>query len=383
MAFIEEGWYAAAWSDEVGDGQMLARKLLGQPVLLFRDAEGVLRAIHDLCPHRLVPLHRGRLSGGRVECGYHGLQFDGTGRCVHNPHGDGAIPVSACVRSYAVVEQQGLIWFWPGEFGPRAAPPHLAALDSETYTLNRGYIHARASYLFMLDNLMDSSHIAFLHPGLGSDSVKAGKIETRVDGSSVSVNWHISNEKLPDFLDKVYAMQGRLADRWMDIRWSAPSIIELDVTVADAGAPREGAARRPLCHLITPETGTTSHYFWTSGRNFRRDDGALHAALQAGLTKAFQNEDLPMLEAQQLCASTMDLSAIKPVPLRTDGAVLRARRVIEELLASEAQSRQQRGTQHSLSNGLLPVAIAPLAADSNIGLRPNVLMEAAHGDNHA
>lgn len=90
-----------------------------------------------------------------------------------------------------------------------------------------------------------------------------------------------------------------------------------------------------------------------------------------------------MLEAQQLCASTMDLGAIKPVPLRTDGAVLRARRVIEELLASEAQSRQQRGTQQSLSNGLLPVAIAPFAADSNIGLRPNVLMEAAHDDNHA
>jgi len=64
---------------------MLARTLMEQPVLLFRDADGQARALHDRCPHRFAPLWMGRLSadGRSVQCGYHGLQFDGTGACVH------------------------------------------------------------------------------------------------------------------------------------------------------------------------------------------------------------------------------------------------------------------------------------------------------------
>ena len=52
---------------------------------LWRDSGGRIRAVEDRCPHRLYPLSTGEIRGDDIECGYHGLRFDGTGRCTHIP----------------------------------------------------------------------------------------------------------------------------------------------------------------------------------------------------------------------------------------------------------------------------------------------------------
>ena len=101
MKLLLNTWYVAAWASEVEATTLLPRRLLDQPVVMFRDAEGHAHALHDRCPHRFVPLSKGQSipEKGVVQCGYHGLQFDGTGRCVLNPHGDGVIPSAAKVRA--------------------------------------------------------------------------------------------------------------------------------------------------------------------------------------------------------------------------------------------------------------------------------------------
>jgi vanillate O-demethylase monooxygenase subunit len=68
--------------------------ILGEPVVLFRDSAGHPRALHDSCPHRHLPLSMGCVVGDNIRCGYHGISFDGSGRCIDIP-GQGRIPPAA------------------------------------------------------------------------------------------------------------------------------------------------------------------------------------------------------------------------------------------------------------------------------------------------
>ncbi len=118
--FLRNAWYVAAWADEVVADRPFGRTLLDEPVVLFREAGGAPVALEDRCCHRHYPLSRGRMVDGALECGYHGLTFDGTGKCIRIP-AQTAIPESACVRRYPVVERNKWIWIWMGD--PALADP--------------------------------------------------------------------------------------------------------------------------------------------------------------------------------------------------------------------------------------------------------------------
>ena len=91
MHYLRNAWTVAATSAEVGR-EPFRRTFLDEPVVFYRREDGSPVALFDRCPHRIVPLSRGRLRGDEIECGYHGLRFDPTGRCTRNPHGEN-IPV--------------------------------------------------------------------------------------------------------------------------------------------------------------------------------------------------------------------------------------------------------------------------------------------------
>lgn len=114
MKLLRNTWYAAAWSRDVGV-DFSTRELLGEPMLLYRKHDGAPVAMIDRCPHRFAPLSMGKRVGDGVECGYHGLQFDCSGDCSKNPHGDGRIPPGARVRSFPAEDRYGLVWIWAGE----------------------------------------------------------------------------------------------------------------------------------------------------------------------------------------------------------------------------------------------------------------------------
>ena len=83
-ALLKNAWYCTTWSNEVGEG-MFDRIIAKHPILFYRKPNGDPVALHDMCPHRFSPLHRGTLDGEIVECAYHGLRFDSTGKCVLQP----------------------------------------------------------------------------------------------------------------------------------------------------------------------------------------------------------------------------------------------------------------------------------------------------------
>src|SRR6516162_4396461 len=157
--YLRNAWYVAAWSDNLADGQLLSRTILKEPIVLFRKSDGHIAALQDRCPHRFAPLHMGKIVGGdRVQCPYHGLEFDSSGACVLNPHGTKNIPPRARVRSYPVTEKHKAVWIWMGEQSPDLAKvPDFSVLDNvpEMHASKRDRITIRANYELIIDNLLD------------------------------------------------------------------------------------------------------------------------------------------------------------------------------------------------------------------------------------
>ena len=340
MPFLMNAWYVAAWEDEVPPGELLARRILDIPVVIGRDEAGLAHALRDRCPHRFAPLHLGKHCGNSIECAYHGLQFNFSGELTFNPHGDGAIVPGSGVQSYLLVAKDMLLWIWMGN-SERADPaliPDFAGLDEERFAINKGYMHTPANYEFMTDNIMDLGHIEFLHQGLlGSEAVRKATLDVRQAGNTVFSNRLTHDEILPPVLEAIYEMKDRPVDRWLDVRWDAPALMQLVVGVALAGAPERIGKETPGVHLMTPETDETTHYFWSNSRDFRRDDDALHEQLDIGLRYAFEHQDKPMILAQKEAMEGEDFWDLKPLILEGDAGAIRARRILRKLIREETK----------------------------------------------
>ena len=173
--------------------------LIGESILFYRKENNQAVAINNACPHRYSPLHLGTLMGDVVECKYHGLRYDSTGRCVHNPHGDGKNPgkdvYQVLSRWRKSTTCYGSGWATPALADPATIPDFSCQSDPD-YPSVEGVIEMHGNYELITDNLMDLSHVEFLHKGiLGSEAIKRGEHELLQDGTTV---W--SNRWCPDGL---------------------------------------------------------------------------------------------------------------------------------------------------------------------------------------
>ena len=112
---LREAWYYAIPGARLKPRKMLGKVMLGEPVLIGRDADGVPFALRDICPHRGMPLTAGHYDGCEIECCYHGWRFDTAGRCTAIPAlvpGQAFTPGRVRVRNYPAREVQGNIWVY-------------------------------------------------------------------------------------------------------------------------------------------------------------------------------------------------------------------------------------------------------------------------------
>ncbi|NQD55665.1 aromatic ring-hydroxylating dioxygenase subunit alpha [Pseudomonas sp. CM25] len=341
MVFLRNVWYVAAWDEEINNETLLQRTLLNESVLFFRDEAGGVQAISNRCPHRFAPLHLGKRVAGGVQCPYHGLQFNGQGKCIHNPQG--AIPKAAVVKTYPVVEKHSMIWIWMGapELADPSTIPDFSCQDSSQYYVAKRYLHVKANYVLETDNILDLSHIQFLHPdSLGSSAVSNAITSVEQQGNTVYSKRQTVSDILPDFLYRQRGIPvGTPVDRWIDVRWDAPACMLLVAGSVATGKPRSEGVSNFVPHIFTPETDTTTHY-WYSVCNpvSMGEEGRARAdVFVTGLTKPFQEEDLPMLEAQQQMIVGGDFWSLKPVLLAGDAGAVRARRVLDKMIAQERE----------------------------------------------
>ncbi len=177
-------WYHAAWNSEVEAGaKPLARTLLNEDVVIYRDAQGAAHVLEDRCCHRATPLRLGEVVENGIQCGYHGLIFDGDGKCVHVPGSD-VIPSKARVRSYPVVEKNEIIWAWMGD--PALADESRVLDfpwndDHENWPHIHELLEIECNYSLLIDNLMDLTHIPFIHRNTIGGGDQSGQVNATMD----------------------------------------------------------------------------------------------------------------------------------------------------------------------------------------------------------
>ncbi len=305
--FLTNCWYVAAWDHELIDGRLLARTILEQPIVLYRGDSGRPVALDNRCAHRGAKLSNGRLEGDSVRCMYHGLKFDPSGRCVQIP-GQDNIPPKLGVRSYPVVERDHLVWIWPGD--PAGADPALIVdipyLRDPAWRGAPGYMHYKANYLLIVDNLSDFVHLAFVHTKtLGGSEEYAFKtrpvaIERLENGFRVE-RWHM-NAPPPPFHRKVVPGDAPIDRRNIGTMY-VPGVFFLESLFAPAGSGAErgnlaGAKQYRNCQFFTPETRRSTHFFWNYLHDYDLGDPAIARSLHDSMVEGFM-EDKFIIEGQQ------------------------------------------------------------------------------------
>jgi phenylpropionate dioxygenase-like ring-hydroxylating dioxygenase large terminal subunit len=341
MEALRNQWYCAAFGHELKQ-QPLGRTFLNEPVVLYRTADGTPVAFEDRCCHRRAPLSHGRVEGDNLRCLYHGLLYNPAGSAIWAP-GQDRLPQGARVRSYPVVESHGWIWLWPGD--PALADPKTAPCydkyDDPSWASYDELIPMQANYFLVVDNLLDLSHLPFVHAAtIGSPEDTNPNLAWERGANSIrgvrnARGLSPSQRNLMEGLDFRF-------DRTQIMLFEPPSQVTIDILTNEFGKeygdPSSRLNRRIMIYdAITPETDTSSHYFWAIARDYLIDDPK-QDELGLRATSAAFHEDQRILEAQQRIIST-DPNAAQ-IDLAGDSGGLQARRIMERLLAEERGARQ-------------------------------------------
>ena len=347
--FLRNQWHVAAWARDIGRTP-LARILLGEYVVLYRKQDGTPVAMENRCPHRNLPLSEGRLIGDSLECGYHGMVFDCAGTCTHVP-GQAEIPAWARVGAYPVAERHGWLFIWMGDPALAAGSPvpdFHARLDDPDWRAVTGQTHAQCGYRLILDNLLDLSHLSYVHSGSTGNAAVAERAalssEELADGGVRVTRWMADIPPAPAFVE--YAGYSTNLDRWQISTFMPPGLIAINNGSVPAGSGRQGAARNTdlgtwgfqVYHAMTPETETTTHQFWAVAHPAAFVDAAKLAKFQDQM-RFVLGEDLDVYEAQQR-AIGLDPEAVGTDvnprgTIAADEALLKMRRTIRRLYGAE------------------------------------------------
>lgn len=337
--FLKNAWYAAMWAHELPLATPISKTFLNEHVVLFRKRDGTPVGLEDRCCHRAAPLSLGECEDDGIRCGYHGLKFDATGSCIDIP-GQAQIPPGATVRAYPIVQRWNMVWIWMGnpvEADDRTIPQYFW-LDDLNWKATTGYIPMRGNYQLLIDNLLDFSHVTYLHKNTLSADPEEAKVPVKVERGerSVAVSRWIFGHDAPPLFAKAGNFEGKV-DRWQTTTWLAPSTLAFDVGCANANTGAVDGDRSQgisiwSTHMITPETDTTTHYHWAYVRDFALDDDKMTNILHDGAKATFE-EDVEMIEAQQKRLGCIDFEGL--IDINADNPPLQMRRIMDDLIANE------------------------------------------------
>ena len=302
--FLRDCWYVAAWSHDVGS-QPLGVRVLGEPIVLFRGADGTLAALEDRCAHRWAPLSLGRVEDGQLRCMYHGLKYDTAGRCTHVPGPDAAAS-DIKVRRYPSQERDGWAWIWMGAAAraDESLIPTAFGLDNPRWTMRSGQIDYDADYRLLNDNLCDLSHVDFVHEeslGLatgGGWSHSYPEVKRLERGLRIQ-RWFVGKPASP--------RNPALVDTYSTYDYLAPGIFIMENLSFEHGEAQRSKGQAPtgtpIAHrveqqAVTPMSEKTTRYFYATGFDARSMPQKLIDSIFAVIQQTF-DEDHRMIDAQQ------------------------------------------------------------------------------------
>ena len=334
--FLRNCWYVLAWDHEIPADGLFARTVLSEPIVVFRTADGYA-ALEDRCCHRHAPLSKGRKEGDHVRCGYHGLKFDAGGKCVDAPGLD-RIPPQAKVRTYPLVMRNKWLFIWMGD--PAKAEERLLpdnySNDHPDWRNKPGYMHYDTPYLLICDNLLDFTHLSYVHEKTlgGSTAIAQARPEIESLERGVRVSRRVPDVPSPPYYQKIRSFQGNV-DRWFIYDFLFPGTLLMSSGGKPAGQKEPDPSNSVLlhsCQTLTPETDSSTHYFFQQSHRADGGDASVTEGIFQSLLTAF-NEDRDMISAQHAAIQRNPGAAM--LPLGIDAALVRYRKLLEQAIALE------------------------------------------------
>ena len=340
--YLRNCWYVAAWNHDVVADRPFSCVIIEEPLVLFRKINGDVVALADRCPHRFAPLSVGRIEGDDIRCMYHGIKFNGSGACVEIPT-QALIPPRCFVRSYPVVDRHSWLWLWmgdPAQADPALIPSAVGIEDTE-WDLRCGQKIFAANYVLMHDNLMDLTHLAYVHPNtLGRGAPVWGDARPAVErlprGLRVSRWLPGSNMRIAG------APTAQRVDQWNTYDFLAPGVFLLRNEIHPAGAAAASGGSPPSgtpisagfsSQAVTPVNGRETQYFYSIGpRTCDSVPGFPERFFK--MTDAAFEEDSALIRAQQ---RIIDASpGIEMMPIAADLPAQLMRKIMAELMARDS-----------------------------------------------
>jgi vanillate O-demethylase monooxygenase subunit len=341
--FLRNCWYAAGWSRDFPPEALTAVTILNEPIVIYRKSDGAAVALQDRCCHRFAPLSMGRIEGDDLRCMYHGLKFAPSGKCIEIP-GQPKIPRQALVRRFPIADKYSVAWIWMGDtaLADESLIPDFVGVDDPQWAMKPGRMDYNANYVLINDNLLDLSHIAFLHrKSLGATFTPGGVSRPTITKTARGVriqNWINSGPS-----QMVRSISGARVDIWQTYDFVIPGVFLLRADFYPEGTARIFPEREPAgvdplhcqftCQAVTPLTDDRTCYFFAYGPWAKEAEFA-DAFYQLGL-KAF-NEDRTMIEAQQKNINRSPES--KMLTIAIDSGVAQFRRMMDEMMLAEKQN---------------------------------------------
>lgn len=338
---VRNAWYVADWSEAFGQSLSPVR-ILGDAIVIYRKADGGAVALEDACPHRKLPLSRGRLKGDVIECGYHGLTFDCSGKCVRAPTQESMIPKGAEVRSYPVIDRWNLLWIWMGDPDRANADEivNIENFDNPAWGKTAGgALEIACNYLYVMDNLLDPSHVAWVHQssfagaGTENEPLKMDRLE---DGIVV---WRWTYDRPPPpYYAGLLKFEGN-CDRKQHYECRLPSIaINKSIfTPCGTGGPDKELPDQAFVNIsynfMTPVDGDNTRYFWFQHRNTEPDNEEISRYMFDGAKMAFE-EDRDVLT---LVHNGMTHRKTPNIDLRLDTGAVQFRILLEKRMLAEQE----------------------------------------------
>ena len=341
--FVRNAWYVAALADEV-TRRPLARRLLGVPVMLYRQLDGTPVALEDRCAHRSFPLSRGTIDGDTVVCGYHGARYGADGRCRQVPS-QAQVPPGAVVRAFPLRQAGKLVWIWLGASDVMARTPLPQQPwmdDAQAWVSSTEHLHMKASYVRLHENLLDLTHLSFLHiHSFGTPDYASAPFDVALDEAAgrFAILRRVLPTRLPPLWALATGLDGVDAARVAESTFHSPGLHVVAVKFYACSQPEADQPSRAIrtAHIVTPESATSSHYFILHARNFALDDEAITGFMHQQLRKAFQ-EDVDGLEAiEALLAQYPEQQP--EISFQADRASLAMRRYLKRQAEAEAPAR--------------------------------------------
>lgn len=340
--FLKNCWYVAALSTDVDAFNLFKRKIMNINVVIYRTQDGEPVALQDRCPHRFAPLSLGKRDGDELVCPYHALKFNSTGQCTHNPHGKGHIPTAAKVQTFPLVERYGFLWIWMGDADSaddELIPDYSELVSGHENSVGHTYMHVKCNFELLTDNVMDLSHIDHVHGEIITTRGKLSPLVPKVTEThnSIAARWEWEQQPAMMIFAPLLPSPSELAEQYFNIIWTAPSHIQLTVAAVQNGEFGVDDLNQYDLHTTTPETENTTHYFFATRRNHIEEDASFNVMKIQNMHRAFEDEDVPLLEAVQDEMVSTDFFSLNPVLMSNDIAPVRVRKKLLELIEQENQ----------------------------------------------